>query len=237
MNLYLFMGTRLPDILPCLAAVAGEAPEGSRPCAILPEGTDAGSLAACGIRLVNLPLTSLDPEAASHVFVVLDPRESPVPQLELLADELRAVDREPVKVVTCVDCSAAEASPQLRSYLDACIYYSDTVLLGNRSGASKSFVRQFEKGYQQRCYPARFQLLKDPGQPQNPLEILLPGTLRLSQLFDREPLASPDSPAGPIEASCDLDFEEAEEDPYRPSAESGKSALQVPDVGPWIAWS
>jgi hypothetical protein len=219
MKVYLLIGTHLPELRTCLDTLAGLASE-TGPVQVSWPGEDA---------------PPLDGDPATSLFLVLDPRAALIDQLERLAERMGDAGIEPVKVVACVDCAAAETSPQLRAWLDAAIYYADVVLLGNRAGASKRFIREFETGYGRRCYPCLFLLLKGAGVPDHPLEILAPDTRRLSQLFDLE---APDATAPEgliIEASCDLDLDEPETDPFRHREEESSPGQQpVPDVGQWV---
>jgi len=238
MNVYLFMGTHLPELQACLGQLAaGEAgPETAR--VHVPEGLPWPAPDAGAYQLVRYTPAACEwafaPGEGPAAFVVVDPREPPVPQLERLAGALKGAGLEPAKVLTCVDCKAAEDSPQLRAWLEACIYYSDAVLLGNRAAAAKGFVREFQKHHEKLCYPCLFLLLKGPGLVEDPLEVLFPDTRRLSQLFDLPEAESVPAADVHIDASCDLDMEEPETDPYRHGLPGAEPPHAVPDAAPWI---
>lgn len=242
MNIYLLMGTHLPELRTCLEVLAGHCQEAATVRLFYPESVDwptpgdgpgtREAYAAGSVQWV------FNPDEDASVFILLDPFQPQIPQLERLAEDLRKCLIEPVKVITCADCAAAESSPQLRAWLEAGIYYSDIVLLGNRAPASKSFVREFQKTYQKNCYPCLFLFLKGAGIPDQPLEILTPDTRRLSQLFDLPEASQEPVPGLIIEASCDLDLEESEADPFRqPDEESGQSTAPIPDVTEYIVRS
>ena len=73
--------------------------------------------------------------------------------------------------------------------------------------------------------------LKGAGNPDDPIEIMTPGIRRITQLFDlREQEAEPDLPGMVIEASCDLDLEEEEADPYRNPLDPASGTAPIPDV-------
>lgn len=239
MNLYLVMGTHLPEMRQCLRFLV-RSDEEARPAGLLlpeglawPDGDDPWASEARYLPLgPSLPLVSED---LSSLWLVVDPQQSPIPQMEWLASLLKAANLPPARIITCVDCAGVEQHPALRVWFDACIYHSDIVLLGNRKTASNAFVRDFQINYERLCYPCLFLLLKGPGNPDQPLEILVPDSRRLTQLFDfGDAEQIPDFPGLIIEASCDLDFEEAEDDPFRPPAEGGKAPQHVPDVHGWI---
>jgi len=238
MNVYVFMGTHLPEMQTCVASLAAFVPEETPSIIYYPKGLKwTETSGSQTIREVYDPESNqwiFDPDSKANAFIVLDPAQPIIPQLEKLADDLRKCLIEPVKVVTCVDCQRAESSPQLRAWLDAGIYYSDVVLLGNRAKASKSFIRNFRKGYEKQFYPCLFLFLKGPGKPDQPLEILTPDARRLSQLFDL-PEEEKAVSGLVIESSFDLDMEEPEIDPFRmPDTESGQGAANIPDVSEWI---
>ena len=240
MNVYLFMGTHLPEVRQCLRFLAG-AEDQDRPVELqVPAGLgwpldDPGFARTSEYDAANAHWV-LNPDADETAFIVLDPRQSPVQQLVRLAGDLGKCLIEPVKVVTCVDCSAAEQNAPLRAWYEACVYYSDIVLLGNRGGASKHFVHDYQKHFEKECFPCLFLFLKGPGNPDQPLEVLAPDTRRLSQLFDLGK-AEPEEASLPglvIEASCDLDLEEAELDPYRQGPDQEAPQAHVPDATPFI---
>lgn len=231
MKIYLLLGTNLPEIRTCISQLAQQVEDPDPPVVYLPEGLE-GTVEGCGVEAYAAEdaLWVFDPDQQGTVFIVIDPRREVIAQLENLAEDLKKCLIEPVKVVTFVDCARAEAESRLRAWLEACIYYSDLVLLGNRSTASKSFLRDYQKDFQRRCYPCRFLLLKGDGIPSEPEEILVPGERRLSQLFDlRQPQAGEALPGVVIEASCDLEMEEEEHDPYRmPDGDNPPTPVPVP---------
>jgi len=232
------MGTNMPEIAYCLEFLAHFDRESNSTTIYLPQGLEERFTPSEEINLVQY-----DPEnnawdclenPAGRTFLLIDPRTSPVPQLEALASRLKFLEREPDKITTIVDCLAAEQSIQMRVFLEAAIYYSDIALLGNRSNISKPFLRSYQKEFERNCFPCLFLTLKGKGLPSDPLELLTPGVRRISQLFDlsdNQELADFDSI---IEASCDLDFEELESDPYRPSEETPAAEATIPDVSQWI---
>jgi hypothetical protein len=239
MKVYLFMGTHLPEMSRCLEELARTAELPVPVQELVPEGLDwpprDKELIEHRSYAPETVEWTIGSSPETTTFIVIDPRLPQVPQLELLAEALQDAGMEPVKVVTCVDTGIAETSPQYRTWLEACIYYSDIVLLGNRSGTAKSFLREFQKGYEKQCYPCQFLLLKGPGTPDRPLEILAPYTRRLAKLFDLPEAELDPLPGVILEASCDLDLDETEVDPYR-SPEEGEAETPpaLPDASQWI---
>lgn len=183
MTLYLFQATHLPELANCWNFLRRSPDAPANLQFFFPEG---------------LPWPFPDPpEFFTHyavppqpdalpaaAFFLIDPRRDPDPQFTHWAGNLQPAGLQPAKIITVVDCAAAESSAGLREYLRHALFFSDLVLLGNRAHASKSFVSSFRKEYRKACYPCRFSLLKGPGLSDKPFEILTPETRRLSQLFD-----------------------------------------------------
>ena len=234
MPFYILMGTHLTEVRHCIQHLIGSIPENKPFNLHIPKALNwPTETADLTIHPYETSPTTSALENGPHIhFILIDPRLSPVPQLEALAETLKTISADPDRILTCVDCAQVEATPSLKGYYEACIYYSDVVLLGNRADASKSFVRDYQKHYEKHCYPCLFLLLKGPGIPEKPLEILTPGTRRLSQLFDlaEEAIASNSE----IDASCDLDLDEPEQDPYRQSQDEDASPQNVPDATPFV---
>ena len=239
MNVYLLMGTHLPELGTCLDTLARQCPTGEPVQWYIPDGLAWQSTGPEGTEVCFYSADEaqwvFNPDEEASVFILLDPRLPQIPELETIAGDLQKCLIEPVKVITCVDCEAAETSVHLRAWLEANVYYSDIVLLGNRSKASKPFVREFQKTYEKNCYPCLLLFLKGKGIPSQPLEILTPDTRRLSQLFDLHEESEEKIPGLIIEASCDLDMEEPERDPYRaPDEKEGQAKAPVPDIREFI---
>jgi hypothetical protein len=235
MRVFLVMGTHLPEIRQCVNHLSGAEETAGAIEFHVPAGLDwqpeAGQRAQLKPYDPEKAAWVFDPDGADTVFILLDPRLNPVDQLECLAEDLRKCLIEPVKILTCVDCEVVEREARAKSYYEACIYYSDVALLGNRAKVAKSFTRDYQKQFERSCFPCLFMFLKGPGNPDDAVEILTPGTRRITQLFDvREAHPEPELPGMVIEASCDLDLEEEEADPYRNPLDPASGTAPIPDV-------
>ena len=73
--------------------------------------------------------------------------------------------------------------PKALAWFEACIHFSDIVLLNRREGVDNRWLRDFEAKYKKACNPARFLLLKR-GRVANPPDVLDPQARRLSLYFD-----------------------------------------------------
>lgn len=127
------------------------------------------------------------------------------------------------RLITVVNCSLLEENPKAKAWFDACIHFSDVVLLNRREGVGNKWIKDFETGYKKAHFPARFLLVKK-GRVSNPAEILDPEPRRLSLYFDE---------LIPIE---DDEFEdEHQPDDIKPDRfierlESGQRAKPIPSI-------
>jgi hypothetical protein len=123
------------------------------------------------------------PSEATHIFIVLDGRIDPVDQLEALKPWLAAHSLPVARILTVVHCQLAEKHPELRTWFDACIHFSDVVLLNRREGVANKWLSDFRRRYEDQYLPCVFELVKN-GRVKNPAAILTPEARRLSQFFD-----------------------------------------------------
>ncbi len=127
------------------------------------------------------------------------------------------------RLITVVNCSLLEEKPKAKAWFDACIHFSDVVLLNRREGVDNKWIKEFEAGYKKAHYPARFLLVKK-GRVGNPAEVLDPEPRRLSLYFDE---------LIPIE---DDEFEDEHQpediklDRYIERLESGQRAKPIPNI-------
>ena len=127
------------------------------------------------------------------------------------------------RIITVVHCAFLSENSTAKAWFDACVHFSDVVLLNRREGVNNKWVKDFEVGYRKQFSPARFLFVKK-GRVANPLEVLEPEARRLSLYFDE---------LIPIE---DDEFEDDEQpqdtkpDKYIERRESGQRAYPVPDI-------
>jgi hypothetical protein len=127
------------------------------------------------------------------------------------------------RLITVVNCSFLKSKPKAKAWFDACIHFSDIVLLNRREDVDNKWIKEFESAYKKEHYPARFLLIKK-GRVANPPEILDPEPRRLSLYFDE---------LIPIE---DDEFEDEHQpddtkpDRYIERLESGQRAKPVPGI-------
>lgn len=123
------------------------------------------------------------PAGASHVFLMLDGAANPVEQLEPLSVWLRNAPCELARVLCVVDCALIEKNAELLAWYDACIHFSDVVLLNRREGVANKWMSEFRRRYTNLRYPCLFEMIKS-GRVNNPALLLEPEARRTSHVFD-----------------------------------------------------
>jgi hypothetical protein len=158
---------------------------------------------------------------ADRIFFLAPGGADPADTVEAVAQWLRHNDCRLARILTVVNCGFLKENPEAAAWHDACIHFSDAVLLARRETAGNRWVRDYEKRFRKDRYPCVFELAKK-GRVENPARVLEPEARRLSLHFDElEPLADD----GMEEAPEDL-----REDPYLKRLESGQRARPVPDI-------
>lgn len=185
------------------------------------------------------------PEGATHVFILADGRTNPVDQVEAIHTWLPSAGLELGRIITVVNCQFASTHPELLRWYDACVHFSDVVLLGQREDVPNKWISDFVARYRKQHFPCLIELVKKSGL-ENPALILEPQARRMSMLFDTEDAWTvPGDADTVIEDEADDDEEEAGRsaddiddpdliggvDPYiERLAGSGRRAREIPDI-------
>jgi hypothetical protein len=120
----------------------------------------------------------------THLFIVADGRRNPVDQIESFRDWLRGRPTDLARIITVVNCALVHAhDAAIRPWIDACIHFSDVVLLASREGVPNKWMSDFQAHYRDAFMPALFEFVKQ-GRVKNPVMVLEPEARRLSQAFD-----------------------------------------------------
>lgn len=170
------------------------------------------------------------------VFWLLDPRENLADSLEETSDILTDAGITPVKVLTVVDCLATEKHSVVQKYYQACIHFSDVVLLGNRDGVSQKWLREWQESFRKACFPCDFHMIKKGGHLVEAQSIFYPDIRRITQIFDPPESHSIDPMLLPEwEASFDPEDEDSqppatESDPWLERHPNGARKQIIPDV-------
>lgn len=125
------------------------------------------------------------PADATHVFFMTDGRSNPVDQLEVSLPWLQAQGAELGRVLCVVNCQLAEKNPALLAWYEACVHFSDVVLLTRREGVANKWLSDFRAHFDGQFYPCLFELVKG-GRVKNPALVLDPLARRMSHAFDAE---------------------------------------------------
>ena len=141
------------------------------------------------------------------------------------------------RIICVVDCGLAERNPGLLAWYDACIHFSDVVLLNRREGVPNKWVGDFQARYKDQRYPCVVKLCWAGSGALS----AGPSALRISQAFEDEPTwvvegDDPEDDSG--EDLVDGDEEEVEmvpvEDPYFERRPGGRRAKEIPDVAKFL---
>jgi hypothetical protein len=171
--------------------------------------------------------------ASGAVFFLADSRGDPMTQLESLKPWLDRHPAELARVFMVVDCQLAEKQAPLAPWFDACIYFSDVVLLTKRDGVANKWLSTFIRRYEDQFYPAYFIQVKKGGLA-NPALVLDPTPRRVAQYFE----AIEDLSGIEIETDDDEDAGDDEDapkpEPYFERNRSGRRVKELPDIRKYL---
>jgi hypothetical protein len=179
------------------------------------------------------------PPDATQVFFITQGRGSPVEQIDVFKPWLEAQGGELARVITVVNCSLAEKNPPLLAWYEACVHFSDIVLLNRREGVANKWLSDFLAYFQDQFYPCLFEQVKG-GRVKNPALVLEPQARRLSHWFDEEQdwvFTNADGEEIDEEEVTE-DDEEIEatpaEDLYLARDAAGRRAKRIPDIAKFL---
>lgn len=174
-------------------------------------------------------IAAVVPPEATHVFLMADGRRNPVDQTEALKPWLEANGVELSRIICVVDCKLAAAHPPLLAWFDACVHFSDVVLLNRREDVENKWVSDFQKRYADQFYPCLFEMVKK-GRVKNALVILDPVARRISQYFEDEVGWIVEGEDDENEAEeGEVEMTQAE-DPYLERRAGGRRIKEIPDI-------
>lgn len=179
------------------------------------------------------------PGDATHVFFITDGRTSPVDQIEVFKAWLEAQGGELARVLCVVDCQLAEKNPPLLAWYDACVHFSDIVLLNRRDGVANKWLSDFQAHFKSQYIPALFEFVK-ADRVKNPGLVLDPQARRMSHIFDEEQdWVFTDSEGEEVEEDEETEGDEeveakVAEDPYFERLNGGRRVKEVPDLKKYL---
>jgi hypothetical protein len=213
--------------------------EGDRPAVLISEAeiADAADARLPQVERWHWGDGSIDgvlPEGATHIFFLSDGRLSPVDQAEVFKPWVDAQGGEVARVFCVVDCRLAEHNPSLLAWYEACIHFSDVVLLNRREGVQNKWLSDFLGHFKKQFYPCLFEYVKE-GRVKNPALILVPEARRMTHVFDEEQDWVFKNSEG-VEIDEQDEEEEGEleatpeQDPYFERRTGGRRVKELPDI-------
>jgi len=213
------------------------------PAAERPEEADLRLGAVSRWQWQDGHIVALAPDGATRIFFVVEGRRDPVDQIEAFKLWFPGQGLELGRVIFVVDCTLAAAHPALHLWFDACIHFSDVVLLNRRDGVPNKWLSDFQARYKDQCLPCLFEFVKK-GRVHNPRLLLEPQALRISHVFDAEPdWVVLNEEGEEIEADAEdedgaVGEEEVElvakEDPYFVRFNGGRREKELPNLGKYL---
>lgn len=178
------------------------------------------------------------PQDVSHVFFVSDGHANPVDQIEVFQSWVEAQGGEVARVLLVVNCQLAEKNPVLLSWYEACVHFSDVVLLTRREGVANKWMSTFLGHFEKQFYPCLFEQVKG-GRVKNPALVLDPLARRMSHVFDAEvDWVFTTADGEKIDEEEETDEEEVqaqpEVDPYFARDAAGRRVKRLPDIAKYL---
>ncbi|HVU34268.1 MAG TPA: hypothetical protein VHE61_12595 [Opitutaceae bacterium] len=180
------------------------------------------------------------PAGATHVFLVTAGRVSPVDQAEAFKSWVEAQGGVLARALCVVDCQLAEKHPPLLVWYEACVHFSDVVLLNHREGVENKWLSEFLGHFKKQYYPCIFETVK-AGRVKNPALILEPEARRMTHVFDEEQdWVVTNAEGEQVDEDDEVDENEEleakpEEDPYfARRSDGGRRLKDVPDINKYL---
>ncbi len=171
------------------------------------------------------------PEEGETLFFITNGRLNPVDQIEALSAWISKNDLQVARTLSVINCKLCEKKSSLNAWYEACIHFSDVVLLNKRESVPNNWVRDFIQHFEKKHYPCLFEFVKK-GRVSNPAKVLYPEPRRLSLIFDEEDYEIANAhPEIMIEE--DIAYEDdvpVEDDPYLKRLPDGRRARMIPDI-------
>lgn len=220
--------------------IQGGLGEGDRPAVLLatdeaPSEFDARLPGLVRWSWQNEAISAELPPDATHVFFIVEGRRSPIDQIEVFKAWIAVQGRELARVLCVVNCQLAARHPPLLAWFEACIHFSDIVLLTRREGVPNKWLSDFIAHFKGKFYPCLFEMVK-AGRVANPLLVLEAEARRMSHLFDEDQeWIFTDADGDEIDEQEESDSEEEvtaaqEQDPYIVRDAAGRRTKRIPDL-------
>lgn len=152
---------------------------------------------------------------------------------------LEAQGGQIARVITIVNCELAEKNSALLAWYEACVHFSDIVLLNRREGVANKWMSDFQTHFKKQFVPCLFEFVKQ-GQVKNPALTLDPQPRRMSHVFDDEQDWIFKTPEGEVieedeETEGDEEVEATrEEEPYFARDAAHRRVKRLPDIRQYL---
>ena len=174
------------------------------------------------------------PAEATHIFILLDGRLNPVDQIEGLKSWLSDRAAEVARVLCVVNCQLLEKNPKLFAWYEACIHFSDVVLLNHRDGVPNKWIGDFKGKFEHKFYPCLFEFVRE-GRVRNPALVLAPVARRMSHVFDEQEWIAEDEEDDEDEQQEGEEVEmKVVEDPYFERRNGGRRVHEIPHIADFL---
>lgn len=177
---------------------------------------------------------------ATHVFFVTNGAADPIDQIEAFKAWSSARSVTVARVICVVDCQLAAQHKPLFAWFEACIHFSDVVLLNRREGVDNKWLSDFTGHFKKLFYPCLFEPVKD-GRVKNPALILVPEARRVSHVFESEPeWVFTDADGDELDEQEESEAGEEqvtaapEEEPYFARDVAGRRVKRLPDIAAYL---
>ena len=173
--------------------------------------------------------------AAEAVFFFCDGRGNPVDQVEAFKAWLAGQGAQLARIVCVVNCALAGKHAPLLAWYDACVHFSDVVLLNRREGVDNKWLGAFQARFKDQRYPCLIEPVK-AGRVRNPALVLDTVALRMSQVFEEEQdWVAADGSDEEDESAGDEEVEMVPvEDPYFARNPGGRRLKEIPDIAKFL---
>lgn len=120
---------------------------------------------------------------ANSLFFVAPSSVDPSDIIESLKGWLSKNNCQLTRIITVAHCTLISENPSSKAWYEACMHFSDIVLLGRRASLNPKWVGDFTKKYEKQFRPTRFEIIKKD-KVANPADILDSRSYRNSLYFD-----------------------------------------------------
>jgi len=166
------------------------------------------------------------PPEFTHIFLLADGRGNPVDQVEAFSSWISEQEIELARVMTVVHARLGVEHKELLRWHEACIHFSDIVLINRREEVPQKWINEFIDHFKkEQHYPCLMEQVK-AGKVRNPALILEPEPRRISLIFDELPTLEEDEE--------DEETEEDSGDLYLQRLPSGRRTKQIPDISHYL---